>query len=477
MFFNSFGGMGGMPGMGGHGHGHGRGPRKEADTNKFYEVLGIPKDASAADIKKAFRKQAMQHHPDKGGDEDKFKEVSKAYEILSDPEKKAIYDEHGEEGLEGGGGGGGMPSDIFDLFMGGGGRGGARRKRKGDDVVFPLKLTLEQMYTGCTKKLRLTKNVVCVPCKGKGGKSVVQCKECKGQGIKLVIRQVGPGMIQQMQQQCSACSGQGSTIPAADKCKKCKGARTTKEKQVLEVHVRAGSAHGQKMVYEKEADESPDMESGDVVVVLQQMEHATFKREGDNLFMKKSITLLEALTGFMFTIDHLDNRRLVVRSGAGEVVKPGDFKAIRDEGMPQSKNSYIKGHMYVEFDVIFPPSGSITAKMKGELKSILPNPAPAAVAVEEEKARYGGPTGSSSSSSSSSGSAPVDEEDDEEGTPSKPLSRTIEEVTMHDVDITAERRRAQQTRSSGGATDAHHDDDDDDDDRRGGGQQAGCQTQ
>jgi len=465
-----------MPGM----HGHGGGRRKEVDTNKFYEILGVGKDASTADVKKAFRKMAMQHHPDKGGEEDKFKEISKAYEILSDPEKKAIYDEHGEEGLESGGGGGGMPTDIFDLFMGGGGRGGgggARRRRKGDDVVFPLKLTLEQLYTGCTKKLRLTKNVICVPCKGKGGKSVVQCKECKGQGIKLVIRQVGPGMIQQMQQQCNACGGQGSIVPAADKCKKCKGARTTKEKQVLEVNVRGGSAHGQKMTYEKQADESPDMDPGDVVVVLQQLEHAVFRREGDNLFMKKSITLLEALTGFMFTVDHLDNRRLVIRSGAGEVVKPGDFKAVRDEGMPMAKNNYIKGQLYIEFDVIFPPSGSISAKAKAELKAILPNPPPALVAVEEEKARFGG-AGIAGATSSSAGPSAVDEADDDEEGVTRPLSRTIEEVTMHDVDINAERRRHQQERGRGGhggATDADGDDDEEEDPRARG--QPGCQTQ
>jgi DnaJ family protein A protein 2 len=289
-------------------------------------------------------------------------------------------------------------------------------------------------------------------------------------------------MIQQMQQQCSACQGQGSTVPAADKCKKCKGNRTTKEKQVLEVHVRPGSSHSQKMVFEKQADESPDMDSGDVVVVLQQVEHPVFRREGDNLFVKKTITLLEALTGFMFTLDHLDNRRLVIRSSPGEIIKPGDFKGIRDEGMPMAKNTYIKGQLYIEFDITFPPSGSISAKAKSELKAILPNPPAASVAAEEEKARFGGAGvagagATSSSSSSSSGPSAVDEgEDDEEGV-TRPLSRTIEEVTMHDVDMNAERRRHQQERRGGGsATDVNGDDEDDDDDRRGG-QQAGCQTQ
>lgn len=481
----NFGGFGGMPGMGGHGHGHGHGRGRAAvDNTKLYEVLGLSKDASPADIKKAFRKAAMTHHPDKGGDVEKFKEVNKAYEVLSDPEKKELYDEGGEEALEGGGGGG-MPADIFEMFgmggMGGGGGGRRQRKRRGDDVIFPLKVTLEDLYNGCVKKLRLTKNVLCKPCKGKGGKSVVQCRECKGQGIKLVIRQVGPGMIQQMQQPCGACQGQGSTVPEKDRCKKCKGNKTVKEKKTLEVHIMKGMSHGQKMTFEKEADEAPDVETGDVVAVLQLQPHATFRRDGNDLYMKKSITLLEALTGFLFHVDCLDHRRLRVASDPGLVVKPGDFKGIREEGMPQYKDHGTKGSLFIEFDIVFPPSRSINDKAATALKAILPRPAPEVLSDEKS-------TSSSSSSSSSRGAGaapsadgePVDEDEDDALARRGP--RVVEEVQLHDVDINSERARARahaerEGHSRRGEAYARDDDDDDEDDRRGGGGQPGCQTQ
>merc|ERR1740123_417093 len=150
-------GPGGFPGMGGKGGGR----QKNADTTKFYKTLEVDKDANDSEIKKAYRKLAVKHHPDKGGDQEKFKEITRAYEVLSDSEKRSTYDKFGEEGLEGGGGG--DPSDIFESFFGGGGRrggGGGRRRQKTQDVVQPLKVTLEQLYNGATKKMAITRQVI-----------------------------------------------------------------------------------------------------------------------------------------------------------------------------------------------------------------------------------------------------------------------------------------------------------------------------
>ncbi|CAI0541625.1 unnamed protein product [Linum tenue] len=143
----------------------GRAPKK-SDNTRYYEVLGVPKTASPEDLKKAYRKAAIKNHPDKGGDPEKFKELAQAYEVLSDPEKREIYDQYGEdalkEGMGGGGGGGHNPFDIFESFFGGGGFGGGssrgRRQRKGEDVVHPLKVTLEDLYLGRSKKLSLSRN-------------------------------------------------------------------------------------------------------------------------------------------------------------------------------------------------------------------------------------------------------------------------------------------------------------------------------
>merc|ERR1719326_1092345 len=188
---------GGFPGRYG-----GRGPKKDVDTDKFYKLLEVEKNANDSEIKKAYRKLAVKHHPDKGGDPEKFKEITRAYEGLSDSDKRSKYDKYGEEGLEDGGGGG-DPSDIFEAFFGGGGRrgGGGRKKQKTKDVVQPINVTLEQLYNGQTKKMAITRQVI------DKKKGVQECSDCGGRGVKVEVIRMGP-MIQQMQSACGACGGQ-----------------------------------------------------------------------------------------------------------------------------------------------------------------------------------------------------------------------------------------------------------------------------
>jgi DnaJ family protein A protein 2 len=151
----------------------GRAPKK-SDNTKYYEILGVPKSASQDDLKKAYRKAAIKNHPDKGGDPEKFKELAQAYEVLSDPEKREIYDQYGEDALKEGMGGGGAHVDPFDIFSsffgpsfgGGGGSSRGRRQRRGEDVVHPLKVSLEDLYNGTSKKLSLSRSVICLKCKG-----------------------------------------------------------------------------------------------------------------------------------------------------------------------------------------------------------------------------------------------------------------------------------------------------------------------
>jgi DnaJ family protein A protein 2 len=181
-------------------------------------------------------------------------------------------------------------------------------------------------------------------------------------------------MIQQMQAQCGGCKGTGSKIAEKDKCKSCKGEKTVKEKKTLEIHVGKGFKNGEKITFSGEADEAPDQTPGDVVVVLQQAEHPVFRREGSNLYHTHTITLLEALTGFTFSIPHLDGRTLVVKSDPSMIVKPGDVKAIKEEGFPMKNNPYVRGHLYVTFDVTFPTSAALTESTKKILKQVLPAP-------------------------------------------------------------------------------------------------------
>ncbi|KAI3915023.1 hypothetical protein MKX01_039525 [Papaver californicum] len=360
---------------------HRAAPTKSNNT-KYYEVLGVPKNASPEEVKKAYKKAAIKNHPDKGGDPEKFKEVAQAYEVLNDPEKRQIYDQYGEDALKGegmggfGGGGGHDPFDIFSsFFSGGGGMGGGtrgKRQRKGEDVVHLLKVSLEDLYSGTSRKLSLSRNVICSKCTGKGTKSgaSMSCSGCKGSGMKVSMRQIGPGMVQQMQHPCNECKGAGETISKKDRCPQCKGEKVVQEKKILEVHVEKGMQNGHKIKFPGEADQAPDTVSGDIVFVVTQKDHPKFKRNGDDLFVEHTLSLTEALCGFQFALTHLDGRQLLIKSNPGEVVKPNSFKSVDDEGMPMYERAFMKGKLYIQFTVEFP--GSLTMEQCKALEGVLP---------------------------------------------------------------------------------------------------------
>ncbi|KAM3733225.1 hypothetical protein ACB098_11G118900 [Castanea mollissima] len=359
----------------------GRGPKK-SDSTKYYEILGVSKSASQDELKKAYKKAAIKNHPDKGGDPEKFKELAHAYDVLCDPEKREIYDQYGEDALKEGMGGGGPahnPFDIFESFFGGGAFGGGsssrgRRQKHGEDVVHTLKVSLEDLYNGTSKKLSLSRNALCQKCKGKGSKSGVsgRCYGCQGTGMKITTRQIGLGMIQQMQHVCPECRGTGEVISERDKCPQCKGNKVTQEKKVLEVHVEKGMQHGQKITFEGQADEAPETITGDIVFVLQLKEHPKFKRKFDDLYVEHTLNLTEALCGFQFALTHLDGRQLLIKSNPGEIVKPGQSKAINDEGMPHHQRPFMRGRLYIHFNVEFPDSGMISPEQCQTLETLLP---------------------------------------------------------------------------------------------------------
>lgn len=299
---------GGMPGRGGRGRGG-----KPADTTKLYETLGVEKTASASDIKKAYRKLAVKLHPDKGGDPEKFKEIQSAFDVLGDERKRDTYDKYGMEGLEGGGGGEG-PGDIFDVLSGRGRRGGGGRSqvKKGENMVHPLKVTLDQIMQGSARKLRLTRKVIDTQ------KGVESCSSCGGRGVKLQTIRMGP-MIQQHQATCNACGGQGMVY------------RQVKKQEELDVHVPKGAPDGHKIQFSEKADEIPDGEAGDVVFVLQEQPHPEFKRKGDDLYIERSISLAEALCGFQMELTHLDKRKLIIKTKPGEVIRPVTYNPFGEE--------------------------------------------------------------------------------------------------------------------------------------------------
>jgi len=347
---------------------------------KFYDVLGVSPGADDNALKKAYRKLAMKYHPDKNPEAgDKFKEISMAYEILSNPEKRRLYDQAGEQGIkEGGGGGPGVnPMDIFDMFFGGGGdpfgrqrgRAGPRRTK---NLMHQLSVSLEDMYNGSVRKLALQKNVICDGCEGLGGKAgaVQKCPNCRGTGMQVRIQQLGPGMMQQIQSMCGECHGEGERVDPKLRCKKCNGRKVNRERKILEVQVDKGMEDGQKITFSGEGDQEPGLEPGDIIIVLDEKEHATFKRNGQDLIMKMDVSLTEALTGLRKAIKTLDERTLVIQTVRGEVIKTGDLKMVRGEGMPQYRNPFEKGRLIIQFNVIFPPA--LEPSVAEALAAILP---------------------------------------------------------------------------------------------------------
>jgi len=363
-----FGGMpfdempGGMPGGRG---GRGGASREPANTTELYEVLGVEKGAKTAEIKKAYYKLARVKHPDKGGDVEEFKKIQAAWEVLKDDDKRAKYDEYGLEGLEGGD----MPEgadDIFSALFGGRRRGGGARQsgpRKGPDVKHPLKVSLEDLYNGKTAKLAVSRDkIVGDP---------VQCKECNGKGVMVRLRQIGPGMVQQIQMQCQSCGATGYSV------------KKQKERQVLEVNIEKGMRNGEKIRFRGMSDDQPNAEPGDILFILQEKDHPTFTRKNNDLLIKKDLTLLEALTGYEFPVTHLDGRTIIVKSTPGEIIRPDNgvasepfIKCVEDEGMPKQGSPFEKGRLFIYFRIVFPTQGSLGASAIAALKTALPAPSP-----------------------------------------------------------------------------------------------------
>lgn len=349
---------------------------------KYYDILGVSPTATDTELKKAYRKAALKYHPDKNPSEgERFKLISQAYEVLSDEKKRRLYDQGGEEALqEGGGGGGHNPMDIFEMFFGGGRR---QRERTAKDVIHQMNVTLEQLYNGATRRLKLGRNVVCAKCNGVGGKkeSVSKCKNCDGHGIEIRQMQIGPGMVQQIQRTCSTCRGEGEVI--RELCQACKGNKRVKEELILEVHIEKGMKDDQKIVFHGKGDQESGLEPGNVVVVLDEQAHHVFVRRGDNLVMEMPLTLSEALCGCTKSIETLDGRKLVFSLLPGEVIKHADIRTIHCEGMPHQRNPTEKGDLLIQFKVRFPTELSAQARMN--LSKLLPGKSEAMIPDDAEE--------------------------------------------------------------------------------------------
>lgn len=346
---------------------------EEVDNKALYEALEVPQDASQADIKKAFRKLVRIHHPDKGGDEKKFKEVNAAYEVLSDPEKRKTYDQFGLEGLRGGGGMGGGFGDIFDMFFrGGGGRSGPRETPQLKPTVKQLKVSLKDAFEGKVVKMDVNRNVKCEGCEGKGGANVQKCGTCKGRGVVVRMVQLGPGMYTQTQAECNACDGTGEKIKPEDICKSCKGKKMARKTETVEVPITKGIPNKEKVVVPGKGNEHPEYRTGDLVVLVEVEEDKIFKRVKDDLVLEKSIGLIEALSGFSFNLEHINGMTITIATNPGDVVQHLDTRRVPNLGMPKYRQMLSCGDLLVVFKIIMP--ANLKPEQVEGLKKLLPGP-------------------------------------------------------------------------------------------------------
>jgi len=330
----------------GRGGGFGEPSDEEAvDTEGLYKVLNVDKHATEREIKKAYKKAALKHHPDRGGDAEKFKEVEKAKQILTDPQKRKLYDKYGEKGVERGGGG---RADIFDMFS------GRHRQDRGPPkpktITQTVDITLEDVYKGSAIKRKW---------KIKTATRRYNCTRCKGQGsVTQVIRQ-GP-MMMQTQRQCDSCRGRGFSLPDEKEVER-KGT----------VHIPHGIKNGGKILLHGEGHSLPEYQKGDVAFIVRLKKHNVYHRKGADLGCGHTLTLCEALCGYEFRLKHVSGKTLIIKSRPGEIVQPGDLKVLKDFGLPQKGNHIVHGHLYIKFNVVFPVASSLSNDKKTILENAL----------------------------------------------------------------------------------------------------------
>ena len=329
----------------------------------LYGLLGLPRNASADDVKKAYRKEALVKHPDRGGNKEEFQKMQAAYEVLSDPDKRAHYDATGQMPQEGGSGSSGFPGGMPDLaamfggmfsgggpgshgfpggipfpFFGGGGPGfpggpGPLKAARGPNKVHEIGLTLSDMYHGKTFKLNMKRETLCVRCSGRGGTRLENCGACGGRGFRMRGIQMGPIMTMS-QEPCGSCGQSGQKV--LDECGECRGRKTVERESVLDVVVEPGMQDGDRITFEGQCSESPQHERpGDVILVVRVADHDEWIRRESDLLYTFELSLAEMLLGWRRSVTgHPSGRPLDVAWNSGPL-REGEVLILEGLGMPK----------------------------------------------------------------------------------------------------------------------------------------------
>lgn len=327
----------------------------------YYAVLEVNKNASLDDIKKSYKKLALKFHPDRNPNnvkeaEDKFKKISEAYTVLSDPDQRQRYDQFGLEGLK-------NPQQQpqptgfpFGMFQ---------QQQRGPDATFDMVFSLKEIYNGATRKVKLSRQIICTECAGNGKNPLYKigptvCSPCNGKGFTSLVFQLGPGIVSQQHTECPKCKGCGINEQA--KCPTCQAKKTIKSDSMIDVTIERGAKPGTQIVFPKMADEFPggQITPGNIVITIKDEPCQNFERSPQNcndLIYKKTITLQEALCGCNFQIEHLDGRLLQIINN--DIIEPNISKQIVGEGLIRGKSN-----LYIVFSIEFPKNLSVNAKTK-----------------------------------------------------------------------------------------------------------------
>lgn len=330
----------------------------------LYALLGVAPDASEEEIKRAYRRKARETHPDAGGDENAFKEVTTAYEVLRNPQARENYDRYGDPRGPGGasdpfaGAGFGDLSDLIDAFFGGGGFGGSPfgsaqpRQRGGRDVVVDARLTLEEAFSGIDHEVTLDLARTCATCDGSGarpGSAPVRCQTCDGQGA---VQQVARSVFGQVltSKVCPACQGAGTTIP--EPCEDCRGEGRRSVREEVAVHVPAGVEDGTRLRLAGRGEAGRQgARPGDLYVRVHVRPHEVFEREGNDLRCRLRLPMVQAALGVVIPIPTIEGTTdLEVPAGT----QPGSVLTVRRAGMPKLNGGGARGDLYVEMAVEIP---------------------------------------------------------------------------------------------------------------------------
>ena len=333
-----------------------------AGKKDYYEILGVDRDASQKEIKKAYRKLAKKYHPDMNKDDpdtsDKFKEISEAYEILSDPDKRERYDRYGHSGINDNdfnfddfaqGGFGGF-DDIFDMFFGG--RGGRRRgPRKGSDLQYRLEITFEEAAFGAKKEITIPRTETCQTCGGNGAKpgtDVKTCPKCNGSGQMRVSQRTPFGQFTQTKT-CDRCGGSGKIVKTP--CPDCNGTGKQRRHRNLTVNIPEGVDNGTRlrMTGEGEAGDK-GAPSGDLYIIIKVKEHDIFDRKGDDIYCEVPVNFVQATLGDEIKVPTLDGK---VKFTIPEGTQPGTTFRLKNKGIPHL-NGHGRGDEYIKTKVVIP---------------------------------------------------------------------------------------------------------------------------